>query len=88
MANNLVNSRRYSSLYNNEESTLDKFIDIQAKKAKELGVTQFSVEMNIAFTKILNTCVDYSERGLYYDCSEKLTKVLSLSNKQKNSPKR
>ncbi len=64
------------SINNCEETILDKFISIQKLKAQELGVTKFSDEMNIAFTKILNTCIDYQERGIDYDFSQDVVDVL------------
>ena len=78
MKNNFYNDylSHYNTLINRKETLLDAFIYYQLFKAQELGVTEFTDDMNIAFTKILNKCIDFNERGKSYDFKADVNMVL------------
>jgi hypothetical protein len=73
----------YQSLINRKETLLDAFICYQQIKANELGLADFNDEMNVAFTKILNKCIDNEERGIQYDFKNDVNNVLGGNNLSK-----
>ena len=85
MKNNFYNDylSHYNTLINRKETLLDTFIYYQLLRAQELGVTEFTDDMNIAFTKILNKCIDFSERGIPYDFKADVNDILNNELKPK-----